>query len=424
MLIQRIDIKSMILVRRKKSLTFSRFGIITVTLFILFSVLFQIILPFGDEPDFGYHAPRYQSEILSSNYILYHIFPYVLDYMSYISSCSIASSPLSMNFDLNYESCSRDYIHIVGRVFFVFLTFIPLFFVLICRSFFYSAFFFKKSSKEKFLFINRINALSISIVLSSYIYYSNVLSYDSLRLMLTSLLVLFTERIIFSLLILLTVFSMDVGDSIVIGLFISINVCCSLLIYKFGLKALFPFTFSLVLAAFCFGADLLYIASFVEPISDKVNSIIDSYKNINYHDKYPVILRPVVTFMSFVLFTPSYLKPVGAYFISLIALLLLFRRVLKNDIIACSSNSLEGTGLSDSGCEYVKRKVISGFFAAVTTVLVVIFVLPNYSTAKYYVFMLPFMFSFILMYKTKIKILVFVILINFVVLTEILLKYL
>jgi hypothetical protein len=120
-------------------------------------------------------------------------------------------------------------------------------------------------------------------------------------------------------------------------------------------------------------------------MSNKATSIIDAYKDSDVIKKYPIYFRPIITLMSFILFTPNYVKSVPAYIIfysMAVYAVLIYKRqfqlsykVRKNYLV-----------------KYADLKIKAIYFlTAIATIITLISILPNYSNGKYYIFLIPFL---------------------------------
>ena len=99
--------------------------------------------------------------------------------------------------------------------------------------------------------------------------------------------------------------------------------------------------------------------------------------------RYPVILRPIITFMGFVFFTPRYMKSIVLYVIVLFFCLSISIRLIRLYIKNKNKSNVTINNLNND---------IYSFLICIFLILFFIFTLPNYSNAKYYIFLLPFFF--------------------------------
>ena len=110
-------------------------------------------------------------------------------------------------------------------------------------------------------------------------------------------------------------------------------------------------------------------------IGNKAAVIFEHYMTIYDYvaTKYPLILRSVMVFFTMVFMTPS---KIGAYALYPIYGILLFVSIFK-------INNMQNQDL--------KKYYLLNFIVPIAFVMCVTFVLPGYSQAKYYIFLLPFL---------------------------------
>ena len=73
----------------------SKFGILSVVIFMVSSLTGRVLYPFGDEPDFTSRAPQ----LLESEHLFwspYSIFSEIFSRLSYEASCLITATPFSL----------------------------------------------------------------------------------------------------------------------------------------------------------------------------------------------------------------------------------------------------------------------------------------------------------------------------------------
>ncbi|PMF66072.1 hypothetical protein BCV10_23715 [Vibrio lentus] len=133
---------------------------------------------------------------------------------------------------------------------------------------------------------------------------------------------------------------------------------------------------SLLICSLCFvvGIEMLTML-FSIPILGSIASVIYEHYTEIYTDvatKYPLILRPFVTFMTGVFMTSDGVKSIIALLLSFLAFCnLIYKSYLVNEFSGFGNKrSLE-------------------LLAVVAFILSFSFVLPGYTNAKYYIFLLP-----------------------------------
>lgn len=365
----------------------SKFGIVCTLLFIFFTILARFLLPFGDEPDFTVRAPiliKGEYEIITP----YNIFLPILKEFNSESNCFIDASATSLWVYIDVYSCREGLSQILSRIFLTIFLFLPIFFILIFRNVTYiiskNVFFIKASFSE---FDKRLDALGISLLFPGMIYFSGILALEQLVLVLALLLVVFLDSFLLVALILLIVMNLDLGNSIVYMAFISILYLFLFLYRKKSTKIILVSSIFIVGVSLVLGIKLFDIIANIPALQLKVEAI--QQKRDVFIDKHPVIARPIITFMTGVFMTPSGVKSVILYLGVIVGIIFAYRKsfMLKS--------------------QKIKQSYIY-VLAVIVTILFFVFMLPDYSYAKYYIFMLPLIFLPIVYAIPKLNILYFV----------------
>ncbi|MEQ1106136.1 hypothetical protein, partial [Acinetobacter ursingii] len=149
------------------------------------------------------------------------------------------------------------------------------------------------------------------------------------------------------------------------------------------------FSFAIVIFAFVIGGLILNYISQISILGDRATAM--QYKiEYGFVDKYPKYIRPFITFASAVFMSSESIKVIVLYIILLPFLFFGYLRLSK-----ISNNNYSS---------FLKLQAI----ISLTTILFFIFLFPDYSYAKYYIFLLPLFISIFLAVYSKFKVLAFV----------------
>ncbi len=375
----------------------NKFSLMCFFLYILFSILFRFLLPFGDEPDFTVRAPRF---VLGESELIPSFIYFISSRFDYISHCRIESELYSYLSSIDYNSCVQDIYQISMRLFLQWLLIFIPFFLFCYRLPLYSIF----NNEPRWQIDKKLDALSITFVCSSFIYYYGVIGWEQLILLFSCFVFLFFDKKILLIPLIVWVVFLDVGDSIVILYSTTLFFVFRYIAFKFGFKVLYVCVFLLLFVSYIFSTSLITLLSFVDIFSEKAIAISSAYESSDLHSKYPIFLRPVITFMTLVLYLPSGIKSIGGIFLSF----LLFTYVVVR-------HQKEIKYFED--CKIYMVVIVSVVFS-------VIFILPGYANGKYYIFMMPMFFYYVLSVCKKRDVLFFISIVNCVCLLELTLFYL
>jgi hypothetical protein len=124
-------------------------------------------------------------------------------------------------------------------------------------------------------------------------------------------------------------------------------------------------------------------------ITGKFEEKLLAMKKALYQDdiliKYPVFLRPIITYMSFIFLTPAGVKVTLLYVLFSLTFVWVTLKVIAN---------------RDSKADVF-------WFIPVAVIVFFIFLFPAYANAKYYIFMLPFLIYVSLLFFNKMNIFLF-----------------
>lgn len=361
----------------------SKFGASTVFLFFLFSLLGRFLLPFGDEPDFSvvaYHLVENEHSWWSP---YYWYLPLIKNFIT-SSDCIIDANPLSLWVHINSIGCSENIEQILLRFFLGVFVALPLLLVLIFRRpfiFFASMIGFKLPIIE---WNRRLNSLGLSLILPGMTYYLGVLSQEQFTLVLSLLVFTFWGNWIVACGLMVLISMIDLGNSVVVFTFFCFSWLFILIAKKCGMRASLLTMFSLVIFAYIVGYQLLpYIENF-SFLSGKAEAMF-SKSELYFVDKYPVALRPVITFMTAAFMTPSGVKVVLVHLLLGAAFIVSVWKI----VAAYYLQKLSICTNTDENFHSFQREIILAS-SSLSTVLFFVFLFPDYGNAKYYIFLVPF----------------------------------
>ena len=365
----------------------SHFGLITVFSFVFLYFIARLLFPFADEPDWSVRAPHVllfgEHPIWSPYYLFSEWFNY-LDING--SRCQIDAGALSLWATIS-ASCSDGLIQVIIRWTATLIILSPMFFIVIFRGWFIkfsNTFNLKLSDKEWNL---RIDSLAISMIFPGVIYYLGVLSVEQLHLAVALYIFLFWGFWLPVLGLFAILLSIDFGNSIVVLSFILLMIIFTR-IRQLKRTWFFLGLLSLISFAWILGYQLLDMFVQLDFLSDnflsKSKAISNSLNNSELLTKYPVFLRPVITFMTFVFMTPAGVKVPLMYILFGLFTLTLSLKVFK------SKNS----------------NIEIFWFVPMSIILFFTFLFPTYANAKYYIFMMPFFVYAALGYYSRKSILI------------------
>jgi hypothetical protein len=232
---------------------------------------------------------------------------------------------------------------------------------------------------------HRIDALALSLLFPGMLFYLGMLAEEQLYLIVALYLFLFWGFWLLISSLLLILLSIDVGNSLVVIFFVGLF-WLSTHLRIFGRRLYFLFIAILVSLAFFFSYELLdmsvnnsFLRDELSQRSERILNKLNILEESGRLDKYPIFLRPIITFMSLVFMTPSGVKAVLLYVLFSLTLVWVTLKV-----IAKKAN---------------KADVF--WFIPVVVILFFVFLFPTYANAKYYIFMLPFLIYVFLLFFNK-----------------------
>lgn len=164
--------------------------------------------------------------------------------------------------------------------------------------------------------------------------------------------------------------------------------------------------------AFFVGLNLVYYLSSLPIIGAKASLICEHYTTIYAHvtDKYPTIVRPIITLITGIFWLPSNFLALYLYPIYFISLFLIVKKSIVFNVTNYNKNS------------YNQVKSFLSFLSALTVIFFMPLVLNGFSNAKYYVFLIPFILQEALKYFKYSSIFYFLLTSNIFILLHLFIK--
>lgn len=356
--------------------------IIVSLLFFVFLIAGRILLPYGDEPDFEWRV----LDIADSDLSIFS--PYY-----YISSLVVPAEHLQVNNSIWL---------ILIRVFITIITVSPLFFYLL---YFYIKCLrlctlnpgaFKRQSLE-------YNAIVLTLLFPSVWFHIGFLSQEQfvLVLFLLASINLNNYKIIFIFILMASL--IDFGNSIVFSAFYFFYILTTIALRYFWLGVVALFYSGLILGAYIYSMDVIKILEGLPVVGEKANIIVEHYTFIyDINDKYPLYLRPLITFFGLVFVLPNSQTLFWSSYVA----------------VACVFFYLIYRATTEKTLSLSENPALSGFFASVVFFISIPMILPGYSNAKYYVFLIIFFMKFALFYFRPSSIIKFIFICNSLVLSQ------
>lgn len=343
----------------------------TISASVILLLVARLLLPIGDEPDFYVQA----GDFLNTDHGLLSPFHYFQP---------IFRSDPSLITQTTFSS-------VAYRLLLSIVITLPLYLYLI------------KASAEKPLAQNwggRQNYIAMSLLCPSIWFHLGLLGDNAL---ITALLLLYfcIERSLWKFLIFLTALYVDLGNTIVFIYFWLLYRTFLTTLKCWGLKITWSLMIGLALVSYLFSMNLLTMMAQIPLIGERASVIYEHYTYIytDINDKYPLFLRPIITFMGLVFMLPeSKIMIAPAYpFVAFFVFLMLARvsRLYKEH-----------------------TRVVALVYAAITIVVTIPMILPGFSNVKYYVFILPAILNgFLLTFERK-NVWLWIFVLNLLVLTR------
>lgn len=387
----------------------SRFGLICCGLFVVFSVLGRLLYPYTDEPDWQYRV----DQILHSSV---QISPYfwvraVVEHDRLAIQANVYPNNLTKLWTevhiVNPEPLDLKLARLGSSI----LIALPILAAITFRS-----------QCDRFLrscgyqlppntLNTRLDALSVSLLFPGAIYYMGVLAYEQAALVLSMMLVVVWGLIGPVLLCVAFVALIDLGSAIVVFLFCAVLFVCTKTIAHAGaLWLTFAIILSVLLALVARDSIINNLTVFSalagheSELGQKAEAMQIAFSDGATANRYPFVVRPLITYMSFVLLTPSGVKALPSYFLlgAIVAIVIVqnLSMLLKNQ----------------SSPQYM--------LAPLALILLLVAIFPAYANAKYFLFTLPFISLYALQFYKRRQVLLAYCLVTVCTFTSLLISHL
>lgn len=348
-------------------------------IFLITFVIFRIILPYGDEPDF-YH--RYTNFIFNFNE--FNVYQNNFNQGMTCNDNYLNSSLFSLYSKISPFFCTNKPGDFLERVFYGFV---------LNLIFFYSIYFFFNNLKiVKFLKIEtkyhnlNLHIFFCSMIFPSVIYYLGTKSNEIFLFYLSFVFFFVWKNYVISYFLSFIIILIDYGNGGIFFLFINFFYLFRFFVKFCGFKKtlLSIFTIILILALY-----ERQVQSYVSVIFMKSETIFfqNMSRNVLDIDKnfiHPNYYKLIITYFSFVFLTPGFLKSVVFLVLMSIAILYTFGVV---------TGYLKNTNYTKSlKIKFFKDNLINSI-GVVLFILIIILIFPTHSYIRYYIFVYPFISS-------------------------------
>jgi hypothetical protein len=354
--------------------------------YIVLASIYRFLLPFGDEPDFPYRL----NQILEKQHLFYSPYYYFQNILK----------------SLNWNS-DEYFLKNIFRLGVLIFSLSPLFLILLFKKQFINKMIFYDNKILYIEWSRRIDALSLTLLFPSILFYLGVLAEEHFILILSLYIFLFWnfKKIVMLLLLLMSL--IDIGNFYVVLVFIFLVIYFKY-INKFGSRIMIYNMFIFILIAYFLGLELINYISMIPIFEEKASFIYDQYTTTYaaISTKYPSFIRPFFTIMSGVFWLPSnffvfYLYPF--YFLILFYLNIKSLGLINKENISVDVKNNLRLFLSSMSFIFIAPLVANGF-----------------SVAKYYVFLIPFILIISLYFFRFRSIFYFLVVSNFLIFLQLL----
>jgi hypothetical protein len=374
---------------------FSYFGLIVFFSFLVLSLVSRILFPFADEPDWTIRAPR----VLFGEHYVWSPYYFLSDLWNQLningSTCRPEANALSIWAEIP-SSCVEGLSQILIRFSMTLFIVSPIMIIAVFRRSFMRIMHLLNLRLSNEEWNHRIDSLALTMIFPSALYYLGVLAEEQLFLVVALYVFLFWGFWIPVVTLFIVLISIDFGNSIVVVFFI-LSLFFFSKVHEVNRRVFFIFLVFLLFFFFFIGYRFLEFFSQFSFLGDGFTSKSDAmYQSLNGSElvnKYPVILRPIITFMTFVFMTPSGVKvPILYVIVGFFTFFISLKILKRND------------------------KVLDCYwFISIFSIISLVFLFPTYANAKYYIFMMPFFVYVVLSFCTRRNVLLFFIFSSFCV---------
>ena len=346
---------------------FSLFGLSVALAFCILALAYRVTLPFGDEPDFTVRALELV-EVEFPAWTPYYWLSGWLQHLNVFSSCIVIASPTEVLAQIDGASCGEGMSQVLGRTLLMVLLASPVLLVVAWRGVGLAVL--RATVKGQSAELNqRIDALGLSLLVPGMIFYLGLLSHEQLTLLISLFVFFFWGNWFIVMGLLALIGSLDLGNAVIVVAFLVIHAVISGAVAMLGLKWATVMVGGVLASVYVSGVEGLTYIHYLFLLESKADAILQKSLGADFFDKYPLILRPVITFMTGIFMTPSGVKVFPLYVVYGVGLLVMINRLRKS----------HGAG-----------PLLSAMLSVITTIMFFTFMLPDYANAKYYIFLAPF----------------------------------
>ncbi|KJY84159.1 hypothetical protein TW81_05005 [Vibrio galatheae] len=222
---------------------------------------------------------------------------------------------------------------------------------------------------------HRMHSLALSLIFPGAIYYLGVFAEEQFSLIVSLLCFMYWKRKLLILFLIAIVLLLDFGSGLVVASFFSMALFYTFVNKRLGFGNACLIMLIQVVCCYAIGFSILEYTKSISFLANKSEAILLALESKVLIDKYPLVLRPIITFMSFVFYTPAFLKvPVVYVIVGIACLFSLFKTYMKRGSI--------------SGNDFLESLLLS--VISISFIVSFVFLFPSYANAKYYIFLLPF----------------------------------
>jgi hypothetical protein len=394
---------------------YSKFGFICFVFFVLISLITRFISPFGDEPDFEIRSLG----VLSDEHVWWSPYSFFHGWLATWTReniCQIDNHPLSLWAAIP-DNCGEDLYQILSRFALTLILMIPIFFAVTLRKI--SVRFFNSNLRNTTAgeWAIKLDALSLTILIPGVIGAVGIMGEEQFVVILSLMLILVINNIFLLIGLLYLIFTLDVGNGIVVFASVVSMFFNNYIGRRFGISFLISFIVLQLSVVLYFGFVIIDYLPLPSLVAEKGHQIFNAFSdNLDLVNKYPVLFRPIITFMSALHMSAVGLKITPIYFISIVVFFVALKRYSSYRKLSLYSNY--GFQISENDKIFIGLQIQT--LSVLNVILFFVFLLPTYSNAKYYLFLIPFLLVSLLQVFSKFFILRLFLLFNFIVIFMIL----
>lgn len=340
----------------------------------------RFVLPFGDEPDFTVRAV----ELVDDDHppwTPYYWLGSLLDELQVESACEPDASPTSIWGRIESGNCGEPIEQIIIRVALILLCSVPLLWVIIFRRAVYRLLRMLGLRIEAVELNERLDALATALLIPGMVYYLGLLSHEQFTLVVSLLISVVWGSWWLVLSLASYMMALDLGNGVIVFAFLAVYLVIAQVWQFAGFKGVAVFLIGVAVVAFVGGYELLNYVQVLPLLADKATAIFEKSLTADFLDKYPPILRPVITYITGVFMTPAGVKALPVQLLLAVAITVGLWRWLTR-LRQSAERSLAASAM-------LNARVLP-MIAALTTILAFSLLLPDYANAKYYMFLTPF----------------------------------